>query len=60
MKLKIHMKSGKTLSQRGVKSYKIRWDDHAITGIEFTLKWWAKTTVIVSSLDLGSIEAITK
>ena len=59
MKLKLHMKSGKTLVQRGVKTYTYRFSPESITYLSITTYWWAKQTILVPSVDLNQIEAIT-
>lgn len=60
MKLKIHMKSGKTLVQRGVKEYNFKYTSNEVIGINIELKWWAKFSVLVGTLALDQIEAITR
>ena len=60
MKIKIHMKSGKTLTQSGVKDYRIEYTDSAIIAISIDLHWFQSRTIIIASLDLDSIEAMTK
>jgi len=60
MIIEIHMKSGKTLTQSGVKDYSIKYNNEQIVSIELRLYWWAKFSIIVGSLDLKQIEAVTK
>lgn len=60
MKIKIHMKSGKTLVQNGVKHYNYSYNNDQITKLSLDLRWWAKRSIFVSSLDLKSIEGITR
>ena len=59
MKLKLHMKSGKTLVQRGVKDCKYSYNSTSITALTITTYWWARQTILVPSIDLSQIEAIT-
>lgn len=59
MKLKLHMKSGKTLVQNGVKDYTYKFTSESITYLSITTYWWARRTILVPSVDLSQIEAIT-
>lgn len=60
MQIRIHMKSGKTLVETGVSDYTIRYTDEQITYISIELSWWRRCrTIIIGSIDLKSIEAIT-
>lgn len=60
MKIKIHMKSGKTLTQKGVKDYSIKYNNDQIVSVELELYWLFNFSIIMGSIDLKSIEAITK
>ncbi|HHZ95398.1 MAG TPA: hypothetical protein EYN67_07545 [Flavobacteriales bacterium] len=60
MKLKIHMKSGKTLVERGVKDFNLTYGDKGITQLEIILYWYHTRTVIMGALDLACIESITR
>lgn len=60
MKLKIHMKSGKTLVQRGVKEYNFTCIGGKITGVKLKLKWWASFTIVLGTLAPDQIEAVTR
>jgi len=59
MRLHIHMKSGKTLTQRGVKDYSYKYNNNQITAISIELRWWARKSILITSLDMKSIEAMT-
>lgn len=59
MKLSFHMKSGKTLVQRGVKHYNFKYNNDQITAVNMTVRWGFKLRVLVGCLDLKSIEAVT-
>jgi len=60
MKLKIHMRSGKTLVQNNVKDWGIKYNSEQITSLSIDINWWGNRTIILGALDLNSIEAITK
>lgn len=58
MKINIHMESGKTLTQNGVKDYSIKWRGDEVVSLAIELKWYQKRTLILGSLNLSRIEAI--
>lgn len=60
MKLKIHMKSGKTLIQRGVKDWSLKHNNQQMTELSIEVYFWSTLTIIMASLDLSSVEAITR
>jgi len=60
MKIKIHMKSGKTLVESYVKDFTVKYNNNEITGLNIDLFWYARNrTIFMAALDLGNIEAIT-
>lgn len=60
MKLKIYMKSGNIVTQGGVKDYKIYYEGNEVKQLSIDLYWWGRRRLIMSSLDLSQIEAITR
>lgn len=60
MIIEIHMKSGKTLKQRGVKDFSFKYNNDQITTLRIELYWWSNFSIFINSIDLASIEAITK
>lgn len=60
MKLKIYMKSGNVITQSGVSDYQIAYEGNEIKRLSIDLYWWGRRRLIMSSLDLSQIEAITR
>lgn len=52
MKLKIHMKSGKTLVQRGVKNYNFKCNSDEIKEVKIMLYWWSTFSIIVPTFTI--------
>jgi hypothetical protein len=58
VKILIHMKSGKTITQSGVKNYSFTYSGDDIKSIEIELYWFSKRTMLVPCLRFSSIEAV--
>jgi hypothetical protein len=56
--LKIYMKSGNVLVQKGCKDVRGKYNNEAVTSIGIDVHWWATRTVLVSSLCLQQIEGL--
>jgi hypothetical protein len=63
MKIKLHMKSGKTLKLKYVKDFSYRYTGDTITSIEVKYNWVGKlpkSRVFIPSVVLSQIEAIER
>lgn len=60
--MKIYMKSGNVIKLRGIKDWKIKYDNAQITYFWIELEWWATLLgfdkLVMGSIDLAQIEAI--
>lgn len=64
MRLNLYMKSGNIIVVRGVKEWKVRAEGNLIVLLHIERTWlanhlWKPTKLVMSSLDLSQIEAIT-
>lgn len=59
MKVTIYMKSGNKLVQRGVKEYSVKHVGDDITGLSVKVHFWARLRVLVGTVALSQIEAVT-
>lgn len=59
MKVTVYMKSGNQLVQRAVRDYSVKNIGDEITGLEIKLHWWGKRTLLVGTVALSQIEAVS-
>lgn len=60
MVIKIHFKSGKTITQKGVKDYNVKFNGDDIVFLSLDLYWFASRTCLVPTVRLDQIECIER